>query len=568
MTSLPPLPSHSPLTFRPFRPYTLPLMASTTVKPPPPVIPPETVGEGGGNKPGGLVRAAGAVMAATLLSRVLGQIRDIVIAHQLGADVRGDVYTAAFKVPDLLMYLVAGGALSSTFIPVFKEYLHLNKMRAAWQTFSVVATVTVLLAGIFVVIAEIWTPAFVRLLNPGYNAATVALTVPLTRIILPAQIFFMLGGLLMGTLNARGQFLLPALAPSIYNLGIIFGAVVLYPLGLGLPGVMWGALIGAFVGNFALQAVLTARVGVRYRPSLAVMHPGAIKVWKMMLPILLGVSLPNVDQIINSYFASELPQGSQAALQYAVRLMLIPIGIFAQAMGIAILPTMSGQAAAGQRKEFRATVAQALQTIFFLTIPASALLCLLAHPIIAFLLQSGQFSAHDTDVTTSALQWYSVGIFAWSAQAILTRGFYALQDSRTPVLSGTAMTVVFIAMNWLVVHETHWGVGGLALATSIAATLHMLVMYVLLRRRMRGLHDGKIFVGLVKTLLATAALGAVIWLVRAAVLTFLPDTVHPKLAAVILLAPAFLFGIAAFLGTARVLRMSELQSAIDLIRRK
>jgi putative peptidoglycan lipid II flippase len=543
-------------------------MASTTVKPPPPVGPPSLTANDGPNKPSGIARAAGAVMAATLLSRVLGQIRDIVIAHQLGANVQGDVYTAAFKVPDLLMYLVAGGALSSTFIPVFKEYLHQNKMRAAWQTFSVVATVTVLLAGAFVIVAEIWTPAFVRLLNPGYSAATVALTVPLTRIVLPAQIFFMLGGLLMGTLNARGQFLLPALAPSIYNLGIIFGATVLYPLGLGLPGLMWGALLGAFVGNFALQAFLTARLGVRYRPSLAVMHPGAIKVWKMMLPILLGVSLPNVDQIINSYFASELPQGSQAALQYAVRMMLIPIGIFAQAMGIAILPTMSGQAAAGQRKEFRATVSKALQTIFFLTIPASALLCLLAHPVVTFLLQSGHFTAHDTDVTARALQFYSIGIFAWSAQAILTRGFYALQDSRTPVLSGTVMTVVFILMNWLVVHVTHWGVGGLALATSIAATLHMLVMYVLLRRRMRGLHDGEVAVGLVKTLLATVALGTVIWLVRASILTFLPETVHPKLASVLLLVPASVCGLAAFLGTARLLRMSELQSAISMIRRR
>ena len=363
-------------------------MASTIIKPPP--SPPPA---GDNSAPGGMARAAGAVMAATLLSRVLGQIRDIVIAHQIGAGVVADSYTAAFKVPDLFMYLLAGGALASTFIPVFKEHLQLGRHKTAWHIFSVVATITALVAGLFVVIAEIWTPEFVRLLNPGYSAATVALTVPLTRIVLPAQIFFMLGGLLMGTLNARGQFLLPALAPSIYNLGIIFGAAVLYPLGLGPSGLMWGALGGAFVGNFALQVVLVARTGGRFRPSVAVLHPGAVRVWKMMLPILLGVSLPNVDQIINSYFASELAAGSQAALQYAVRLMLIPIGIFAQAMGIAILPTMSGLAAEGRRKEFRATVSSALRTILFLTIPASALLCLLAVPIITLLLQAGQFTA-------------------------------------------------------------------------------------------------------------------------------------------------------------------------------
>ena len=543
-------------------------MASTTVKPSPATPTIQAGDGGGGDKPGGLARAAGAVMAATLLSRILGQIRDIVIAHQLGASVSADAYTAAFKIPDLLMYLVAGGALSSTFIPVFKEYLHKNKHRAAWQAFSVVATMTVLVAGLFVLVAEIWTPAFVRLLNPGYDAATVALTVPLTRIVLPAQIFFLLGGLLMGTLNARGQFLLPALAPSIYNLGIIFGAAVLYPLGLGLSGLMWGALGGAFIGNFALQAVLVARSGARYRPSVAVLHPGAVKVWKLMLPILLGVSLPNVDQIINSYFASELPHGSQAAMSFAVRLMLIPIGIFAQALGIAILPTMSGQAAAGERQKFRATVDGALRTIFFVTIPASALLCLLAYPVVTFLLQSGHFNAGDTAVTARALQFYSVGIFAWSAQAILTRGFYALQDTRTPVISGTVMTVVFIGMNWLVIHETGMGVGGLALATSIAATLHMVVMYVLLRRR-AGLRAGRLLVSVGKTVVATGALCAAAWVLKAAVLTFLPDgALTPKLGAALILIVSGVGGIGAFLAVARLTRIAELQSAIDIVRRK
>jgi putative peptidoglycan lipid II flippase len=543
-------------------------MASTIIKPPRGPVSPPPGESSSGAKPPTMARAAGAVMAATLLSRVLGQIRDIVIAHQLGASVEADAYTAAFKIPDLLMYLVAGGALASIFIPVFKEHLQLNKPKTAWQIFSIVATVTALVAGLFVVIAEIWTPEFVRLLNPGYDSAMVALTVPLTRIVLPAQIFFMLGGLLMGTLNARGQFLLPALAPSIYNLGIIFGAAVLYPLGLGPAGMMWGALGGAFVGNFALQVVLVARTGGRYKPSLAVLHPGAIKVWKMLLPILLGVSLPNVDQIINSYFASELPHGSQASLQYAVRLMLIPIGIFAQAMGIAILPAMSGLAAEGKRKEFRATVSQALRTILFVTVPASALLCVLATPLITLMLQSGEFTAHDTSVTAMALRFYSIGIFAWSAQAILTRGFYALQDTRTPVVSGTVMTVLFIGMNWLVVHFTSWGVGGLALATSAAAILHMLVMYVFLRRRLRGIQDGLLLVSVVKTLGATAALCGGVWVMQAGVLTFLPPALSAKLAALIVLGLAGGVGLFAFLLAARLLRMAELQSVIDMVRRR
>jgi putative peptidoglycan lipid II flippase len=203
-----------------------------------------------------------------------------------------------------------------------------------------------------------------------------------------------------------------------------------------------------------------------------------------------------------------------------------------------------------------------------LTVPASALLFVLAAPLVTFLLQSGRFNAHGTLMTASALRFYSLGIFAWSAQAILTRGFYALQDTRTPVLSGSVMTVIFIAMNWLVVNASDMGVGGLALATTIAATLHMLVMYVLLRRRLGGLNGAALFGSVVKTLLATAALSLLAWLLRVALDTVLPGGLTPKLHAAIILAVAGGLGIGAFYVVARALRMSELQSVLDMIQRK
>lgn len=544
-------------------------MATTTIKPPAlPAAPGPPPDDGAGRGPS-VSGAAAIVVGATLLSRVLGLIRDVVIAHQLGATADSDIYIGAFKVCDLLMYLVAGGALSSTFIPVFKEYLHQNKLRQAWQAFSVVATVTAVVAVLFVLLAEVFTPTFVHLINGGYTAGQIARAVPLVRIILPAQIFFMLGGLLMGTLNARGQFLIPALGPSVYNLGIIFGAAVLYPLGLGLPGLMWGALLGAFIGNFALQIVPVARLGMRYRPSLAVMNPGAVKVWKMMLPIVLGVSLPNVDQLITGNFASELSTGSQASIGFATRMMLIPIGVFAQAMGIAILPTMASQAAANQRRAFRATLNKGLRTILFLTIPSSALLFLLAQPTVAFLLQSGRFTPEATLMTASALRFYSLGIFAWSAQAILTRGFYALQDSRTPVISGTIMTVLFIIMSWLVVNASDWGVSGLAGVTSIAASLHMAVLFIVLRHRLKGLQDLLLLASVVKTSLATAALCLAVVFLRGVLGHFLPSSMGtPKLHAAVVLAVAGGGGLAAFAAAARGLRMNELQSVVGLVRRR
>jgi putative peptidoglycan lipid II flippase len=536
----------------------------------PPKGPPAVTNTDGGSQSGGVQRAAMTVVAFTLLSRIIGMVRDMVIAYQFPVGVDTDAYVAAFKIPDLMTYLIAGGALSSTFIPVFSEYLNNKNEKGAWKTFSIVATVTFIVAALFVVMAELFAPQLVVALNPGYRHSPeqIALAAHLTRIVVPAQIFFMLGGLMMGTLNARKQFLIPALGPSIYNLGIIAGAIAAPIFGGGISSLMWGALAGAFVGNFALQAVYVKRAGARYKPSLAVLHPGAVKVWKMMLPILLGVSLPNVDQIINSYFASELSHGAQTSMQFANRIMLIPIGIFAQAMGIAILPTMSAQAAAGNRKALRATLNNALRTILFLTVPASALFCVLSVPVVMLLFQHGKFDVSATEVTATALRYYSIGIFAWSAQAVLTRAFYSIQDSRTPVISGTINTLVFIALNWMVI-QFHGGVAGLALATSFVATVHMIVLLIVLSQRLHGLGRRELILSVSRTLAATAALLVTAWGLRMALdglftIVLVPTTVYSAT----VLAVAGGAGLAAFIVVAQLLKMPELQAGIDMVKRR
>jgi putative peptidoglycan lipid II flippase len=516
-------------------------------------VTPMAVPDSAPRKLSGIKKAAIIVVAGTLLSRVVGMLRDIVIAHQFGVSWRTDAYNAAFKLPDTLMYLIAGGALASTFIPVFTEYIQDDDHRGAWKTFSVVSTITAIVATAFVILAEIFARTFIRLLNLDYGGARLDLAVGLTRIILPAQIFFMLGSLFMGTLNARKQFLIPSLGPTIYNVGIIIGAFLRPEL--GIYGLMWGALIGAFVGNFALQIFEVVKLGMRYRPSLDIHHPGAVKVWRLILPILLGASLPNVDQIINSFFAGKLHYGSQTVITIANRLMLIPIGVFAQAMGIAILPTMSQQV--GNLEEFRATLARGLRFILFLTVPSSALMFLLSVPLTGMLYQHGKFNLYDTQLTALTLRFYSLGIFAWSAQAILTRGYYALQDSRTPVISGTCMTVLFIAMNWYVVkyHDADWGVAGLATATTIAATAHMVILYFFLTRRTCGLQGIRMAVMLVKLALSTVALCVVTMGVESylmsrtildGILYYAVETVIPALA-----------GILMFVAAAVGLRMEE-----------
>ncbi len=612
-------------------------MASTITKPPAgSSVPP------GGKKPLGIAGATGLMMATVLLSRLLGVARDAIISHYFGRGPQTDAYNAAFTVPDLLFYLLQSGALSSTVVPILTELRQQGKDKAADKTVSTVASAIFVFIGLLICVMWINARPLTVWLNPGFDDGRIALAVPLTRVLLPAQMFFFLGGLMMGVLYSRKQFLVPALGPVIYNSGIIVGGVVLRHW-LGIHGLVWGAIGGAFLGNFLLPLLAVLRLGVRLRPSFDLTSPAVMKVWRMLLPIGLGVSLPNIDQIVNKAFASYLGTGDTTAIMNAYRLMLLPIGVFAQAMALAAFPTLSAQAAEKNFPAMRRTMNQSLRNILFLTLPASALMFLLAEPVITLLLQSGRYTHADTLVTAAALRSLSLGIFAWSCQSLLTRGFYALQNSKVPVISGAIVSVIFVAMNYAVVRPvigagarvsglTHdlvplqanaallrsltppagapdsetalagqvdaaradadarlaagqaatdaarvrldrmanRAVWELGLTTTLAATIHMLALFVLLRRRLTGLHSGRLLASLARILAATVILCAVTLLLKAGFQTFVLDDVSlaPKLSALALLLVAGLGGAGAFAAAARALRMPELQSAVDLIRRR
>ena len=650
-------------------------MATTTVQPPTGPAAPVPPGAGGGpSKSSGMVKATALMMVTVLLSRILGVLRDAIISHYFGRGPQTDAYNAAFTVPDLLFYLLQSGALSSTIVPILTEYRSQGKDKSADKTVSIVASTIFVFIGLLICIMWINARALTVWLNPGFVAdeATlhrIALAVPLTRVLLPAQMFFFLGGLMMGVLYSRKQFLIPALGPVIYNSGIIFGGVVLHRW-LGIHGLVWGAIGGAFLGNFLLPFIAVNRLGVKLRPSLDVTHPAAMKVWRMLLPIGLGVALPNIDQMVNKAFASYLGPGDTTAIMNAYRLMLLPIGIFAQAMALAIFPTLAGQAAEKNIPAMRRTMNQSLRNILFLTIPASGLMFLLAVPIITFLYESGQFTHADTLATAPALMALSIGIFAWSCQSLLTRGFYALQNSKVPVISGAIVSVIFVAMNAWVVHPviglkarvetlTHQvntlqekadlvqpllqlttdtqrivdsaqgllgqrrsqakaattlgeaqssltviaatvqdelaslkgqmntkkaqladaqselerrakrAVWELGLTTSIAATIHMLALFFLLRRRFSGLQSGRLLSSVSKILAATLALFVVTKLALVGCNMALEAApLAPKVTALITVLAAGLLGIGTFVGVAVLLKIGELQSAVDLIRRK
>ncbi len=521
--------------------------------------------------------ATGLMMAGILLSRLLGLFRERVIAQHFGQGFSTDVYNGAFTIPDLLFFLIAGGALSSAFIPVFSEYIATNREKEAWRIFSVVASVmTVVVVG-FIIIGEIFTRPLVDLTNPGYSLipGKIEATIALTRILLPAQVCFFLGGLMMGTLTARNLFAGQAFGPVIYNLGIIFGGEFLVRYN-GVAGLCYGAVIGAIVGNLILQWVLVRRAGGYFvtkglRKHLK--HPGVIQVWKLMLPVILGLSLPQVSTIIGKGFASSLGDGPQSAMMYANRLMQVPLGVFAQATAIAIFPTMAAQAARKEMVELRQSLSFGIRSILFLTVPASGLMIVLSMPIVQLILQSGKFQTADAKTTADVLCYFAIGIFAWSAHSIITRGFYALQDSRTPVIVGTAVTLLFIPLNWPL--RAWLQVSGLALATSIAATVHMFTMLFLLRKRLNGIDGGRLLISTIKILISTGVSVLACYMIRNAMQRhFNHGHLLNKLGQVnitresaAILGSALLISALVYLGMALLLRMDEVQVLRKLARK-
>lgn len=478
---------------------------------------PETVPGAGSARPTWL-QASAVMVTATLFSRILGILRDTVIAYLFGQNQLTDAYRAAFQLPDFLFFMVAGGAMSSALIPVFSEYFNTDRREEAWRIYSSVINIMVAITIVLVGLGEVFTGPLVHVMLPGLSPDTMELTVRLTRIVLPIQIFFVLGGLMMATLYARHHFIVPALGPNIYNLGIIFGGVTLAGT-MGIAGLAWGAALGALIGNVLLPQWMMGRLGSKYAALWDVRNPGVRQVFRIMIPIMLGLGLPGMYMLVLRGFASGLGEKAISILDNANRQMQAPLGIVGQAIAIAIFPTLAELAGKGDRAGLRAILRQGLRLVWYITLPATALMFVFAADIGRVLLQYGKFHAADTEMVAAALKMFSLGLFGWSGQAMITRAFYSLNDSLTPVLIGTVVTAGFVPLAWLFVGPMGMGFRGLALATSIAATIMMAWMYWVLRRRLPsaapGTQDGRSLGGhLLLCAAASAAIGALCAAIR------------------------------------------------------
>jgi putative peptidoglycan lipid II flippase len=419
-------------------------------------------------------------MAGILASRVLGFVREWAVAHQVGSNAMTDAYYAAFTLPDFLNYLVAGASLSATFIPVFAKYSAEGREDEGWWVFSTVMTFMGALLAALIVLGEIFAPQLAHLIAPGFAPAERQRLIFLTRLMLPAQFCFYEGSILSAVQYAKGRFLIPSLAPVLYNVMIVLGGLLLASR-IGMTGFAVGVLVGALTGNLLLQVFGAMSAGARFRPNFNISHPGFILFLKLSVPIMLALSLVFTDDWIIRWFGSYLQPASITWLSYGKTLMRVPLGVVGQGVGVASFPFLAQLYSEGKIDELNRLLNTTMKWLIALLVPISALTIAESSPVVYLVFSHTRLRGPDFVATAGTLVYFSLGMFAWGAQNILARGFYATRNTLTPAIVGTVLAFANLPVYWLLVRRH--GHIGLALASSLGISVYTIVLFVLLNRR-------------------------------------------------------------------------------------
>ena len=482
-----------------------------------------------------LARRASVVSIAVLASRVLGVVREQIFAVFFGAGRELDAFITAFRIPNLLRDLFAEGALSAAFVSTFTQYLERGGEAAAWRLASLVINTLLIVVGTITLIGMWIAPDVVLAIAPGFAAipGKVGLTVGLTRIMFPFLPLVALAAVAMGILNTRNVFGVPASAAAFFNVGSIVGGLgaaywlaPAYVRGIlgavathhaaptdpalaarAITGMAIGTLIGGLL-QFVVQVPSLGRVGFRYRPVLHPSDPGLRQVMRLMAPATIGAAAVQVNVFINNNFASYLGNGPVSWLNVAFRFMQLPIGLFGVALGTVTLPLVSRHVARGDRAALRRTLAESLELVGLLCLPAAAGLALFAVPVIGLIYEHGRFTPADTTAAAQALAAYTAGLAGYAGIKVLAPAFYALDDARTPMLVSLVSIGVNYVLNWTFVRRLGFGHVGLALSTSAVALGNFALLYVVLRRRVGPL-GSRLPVALARIALAAAVMAAV-----------------------------------------------------------
>ncbi len=540
-----------------------------------------------------LARSAGLIGIATMASRLLGVVREIVLAALFGASATPamDAFNVAFRVPNLVRDLFAEGAMTAAFVPTFTRTLQSQGREAAWRLGNLVINALLVVTTVLVVLGIVFAEPITRAIASGHMVEVglrflgfarqsavpegftavpgkLELTTQLTRMMMPFLTTVAVAVAVMGMLNALHRFFLPALSPAMFNVATILCAFLLVPLmpALGLPPIAAIALATVLggIGQIAIQWPALRKEGFRYRPILNFRDPGVREILRLMGPGTLGLAAVQINVLVNTSLATTEPQGAVSWLQYAFRLMYLPIGLFGVSIATAALPDLSKHAAADDRDAMRRTISSGLRMMLMLNVPATIGLIVLAHPIVELLLERNMFTADDTAATAAALIFYSPGLLGYSAVKIASPSFYSMGDSRTPAAVSVASIGVNLALNIMLVRVM--GFRGLALGTAIAAMFNASTLLYLLSRRLDGLDGRRIAVSLGKILVASVLMGAASYFAAQWLADFLPGRDWYWRA--VRVSTAIGAGVLVLMGSARLLAIAEFNDAVKSVTRR
>ncbi len=550
-----------------------------------------------------VARSAGIVSIAVMFSRVLGLVRETIFAKYFGAGFLYDAFIVGFRIPNLLRDLFAEGALSAAFVKVFTDYQLKNSEKEAWRLASLVFNCLAVVLGVITVLGILLSPLFVKLItynylgdpNHYYPPEKAALATTLMQIMFPFILLVALAALAMGVLNTKGRFGIPASASTAFNIAsIIFGLIFAFWLSGGVwerstdkiavpsDAAQWamiGMSIGTIIGGAAqllIQLPSLHKVGFRFSLNLNFRDEGVRRVMRLMGPAIIGTGAIQVKVLVDTVVASGI-DGGASWLSYAFRLMQFPIGVFGVAIGTAAIPTLSRLASEENTVKFRNTLADAIKLVFLLAIPSACGLVVLGDPIISLIYQRGEFDAFDTNMTAWALAAYSIGLAGYAAIKVLSPAFYALDDAKTPMYISLASILVHVPASFGLMQllstvgvsperPNGYGHAGVALATSVVATVNFIALVVFMRRRINRINGREIVAALVKIILASAAMSAAAYGSYYVLTNYFGEKGFS-----VRLAEAFIpIGIAGivFLIASKILRIGELEKIFGMISRK
>ena len=522
-----------------------------------------------GSRGVGLAASAGLIAFATATSRVLGLVRDQVLAYYFGAGHAMDAYNVAFRIPNLLRDLFAEGAMSAALVPTFTR-ARLESEEGAWRLGRLVITALSLVTLVLAILGMVFSRPLVSLFAEHYAAVPgkLELATALARTMFPFLPMVALAAACMGMLNALRRFFVPAMSPAMFNVGSIVTLVVLVPV-FQRVGVhpIYAAAVGTLVGGLGqvgLQWAVLRHEGFRFRPAIDTRDPRLREVLALMVPGMIGLAAVQVNVLVNMLLATSQGAGAISWLGYAFRLMYMPIGLFGLSVATAAIPSISTHAAKGDLAGIRGTLSSGLRMMLMLNVPATVGLIVLARPIVSLLFERGSFSPADTAATAAALVWYAPGLVGYSAVKIAVPTFYALRDSRTPVLISAFSVGINLAINLSLVQVL--GYRGLALGTAAAAVINGGVLLFMLRKRLEGFDEGRIGLALFKILVASAVMGLAVWTTEHALERTLTGTA--TLARLVRVLVEIAAGLGTLAAAARLLRIAEFSEAFRAVAAK